>query len=67
MSASRTRAAPSSAAPTIYQRLSQAGAALDDLARDVSLGVRDQNHFDALEERASQIAGSVRSAFRANG
>ena len=38
---------------------------LDDMVGEVRGGVRDQRHFDTLEERASGIASRIRAAFRA--
>ena len=37
---------------------------LDQLLGDVRLGVRDQRHFDELEERAQGIAQRLTAAFR---
>lgn len=39
--------------------------ALDRLVGDVRGGVRGPGHFDALEERADDIARQIRAAFRA--
>ncbi len=49
---------------TIEQLLSDQQAALDQLLRDVSCGIRSAEHFDALEARASTIGQKMRDAFR---
>lgn len=38
---------------------------LDVMIAEVRIGVRDQRHFDTLEETASGIATRIRGAFRA--
>lgn len=45
-------------------RLSRASTRLDVLCRDVSLGVRNQRHFDDLESEAQAIAREIVAAFR---
>jgi hypothetical protein len=50
--------------PTIEQLLDQQVDALDGLLAEVRLGIRNQRHFDELEERATAIGADVRGAFR---
>ncbi|MDG6079768.1 hypothetical protein E3U23_11265 [Erythrobacter litoralis] len=38
--------------------------ALDGLMAELRLGIRDQRHFDRLEERGAAIAAGIRAAFR---
>lgn len=38
--------------------------ALDGLMAEVRLGIRNQRHFDELEERADTIGRGLRCAFR---
>lgn len=45
-------------------RLLSASTRLDVLCRDVSLGVRNQRHFDDLESEAQAIAAEIVAAFR---
>lgn len=45
-------------------RLSRASTRLDVLCRDLSLGVRNQRHFDDQESEAQGIAGEIVAAFR---
>ena len=49
---------------TAGSRLLQASTRLDVLCRDVSLGVRNQRHFDDLESEAQAIAAEIIAAFR---
>lgn len=51
-------------APSILVLLEHERDALDALIADVSVGPRDQRHYDALEERAQGIAVQLRAAFR---
>lgn len=37
---------------------------LDKLMAEIRSGVRDQRHFDELEERANTICQNIRIAFR---
>lgn len=39
-------------------------AALDDVMAEVRRGVRDAVHFDALEQKVTDIAMGLRAAFR---
>lgn len=39
-------------------------AALDDVMAEVRRGIRDAVHFDALEQRVTDIAMGLRAAFR---
>ena len=41
--------------------------ALDEVVADVRGGVRDAAHFDALEQRVTDIAMGLRAAFRTAG
>jgi hypothetical protein len=50
--------------PSIGLLLDRAGDALDGLKAEVSLGIRNQRHFDDLETRASAIGDELRAAFR---
>lgn len=40
--------------------------ALDGLVAELRLGIRNQRHFDELEERAVAIGKSLRAAFRSS-
>lgn len=55
---------PVSTRPDAATRLERQADALDHLIAEMRIGVRDQRHFDALEERASDIAKAVRASFR---
>ena len=44
--------------------ISEAQSEIDQLLAEISGGVRDQRHFDELEERASRIGEQLRFAFR---
>lgn len=50
--------------PSLVTQLDGASADLDRLLADVKLGIRNQVHFDELEDRAQAISRTVRSAFR---
>jgi hypothetical protein len=50
--------------PSLELMLDRAGDALDGLKAEVSLGIRNQRHFDDLEGRASAIGDQLRAAFR---
>lgn len=50
--------------PTIAELLDDQLTEFDELMRDVRSGIRSPSHFDALEERASQIGQAMRNAFR---
>lgn len=50
--------------PGIEAALRDASAELDEVMAALSLGLRDQAQFDALEQRAQRIARLVREAFR---
>jgi hypothetical protein len=50
--------------PSIEQLLDAEVCALDELLGEIRLGIRSSTHFDALEQRAAQIASGVRGAFR---
>ncbi|MET0181093.1 MAG: hypothetical protein ABW194_11530 [Novosphingobium sp.] len=59
------RFAPRPAAPSLETLLDLAVGEIDELLAEVRTGVRDQRHFEALEERAAAIAAKIRGAFRA--
>lgn len=44
--------------------LSEQSSALDGVLAEVSLGFRNQRHFDELEERVDGICTAIRAAFR---
>lgn len=50
--------------PTIDTLLDREVAALDGLMAEVRLGIRNQRHFDTLEELAAGIGARIRAAFR---
>lgn len=50
--------------PDLAARLERQSFALDKLIQEARLGVRDPAHFDALEERAQQIASAIVAPFR---
>ena len=50
--------------PSIESLLTDQQSALDGVLNEVSLGIRNQRHFDELEERACAIADGCRDAFR---
>lgn len=52
------------ARPSLEQLLSEQQSALDGVMNEVTLGIRNQRHFDELEERGQEIAAGVRDAFR---
>ena len=52
------------ARPSLEQLLSEQQSALDGVMNEVTLGSRNQRHFDELEERGQDIAAGVRDAFR---
>lgn len=51
-------------APGLYARVEAVSAELDQLLGEISLGLRGPAHFDAIEERASNISRRLRAAFR---
>ena len=53
--------------PTIEMLLDREVRALDGLMAEVRLGIRNQRHFDELEEQAAQIGAHIRAAFREGG
>lgn len=55
---------PPAARPSLEAELDRQLEKFDGLMHDVRLGVRDQNHFDALEERTQAIAEGMVKAFR---
>lgn len=44
--------------------LSEQSSALDGVLAEVSLGIRNQRHFDELEERVDGVCTAARAAFR---
>ena len=50
--------------PRLERELDAGSSALDSLLAEVRLGVRDQRHYDQLEERADAISEQLRGAFR---
>ncbi|MEE4153443.1 MAG: hypothetical protein V2I27_04725 [Erythrobacter sp.] len=50
--------------PAIEQLLDDASARLDRVLGEIRCGVRNQAHFDELEEAAEGIATDIRRAFR---
>lgn len=51
-------------APSLATMLDSEVAALDAVMADVRGGIRDTAHFDALEQRVTDIAMGLRAAFR---
>ena len=51
-------------APTLWALLDAQRSAMDRLVGEASDGVRDQRHYDALEERGRAIANGINAAFR---
>ncbi|WP_338445936.1 hypothetical protein V5F89_12375 [Pelagerythrobacter marensis] len=62
----RMAAAPRSQTirPTLEQLLDEQVDALDSVMAEVRLGIRNQRHYDDLEERAGAIGAEIRGAFR---
>ena len=52
------------AAVSMETALDRQVTALDELVGEVRSGIRDQRHFDALEERAQAISAGVLAPFR---
>lgn len=52
---------------SIETKLDRQVCALDELVAEVRGGIRDQRHFDRLEERANAISAGVIGAFRKAG
>lgn len=50
--------------PDIEAQLRAASDELDEVMAALSLGLRSQAQFDALEQRAQRIAARIRQAFR---
>lgn len=50
--------------PDIAAQLRAASDELDEVMAAVSLGIRDQQQFDALEQRAQRIRSRIQQAFR---
>ncbi len=50
--------------PDLEAQLRAASDELDEVMAAVSLGIRDQQQFDALEQRVQRIGGTLRYAFR---
>jgi len=50
--------------PHLYAAIDQARSEMDELAAEVSLGVRGADHFNDLEARAAGILSRLRAAFR---
>lgn len=55
---------PLRVSPGVEQALRDASAKIDVMLAEISTGVRDHRHFDALEEQAQAIAVDLRKAFR---
>lgn len=53
--------------PSLETELANQQSKLDELLGAVSVGIRDQRHFDELEERAQAIAANITRAFRGRG
>jgi hypothetical protein len=51
-------------APSLETLLDPAIGMIDELLAEARSGVRDQRHFEALEEQATAIAVLLRDAFR---
>lgn len=49
---------------SIETKLDRQVCALDELVAEVRSGIRDQRHFDQLEERAKAISVALAGAFR---
>ena len=49
---------------SLEMALSEQSSALDGVLAEVSLGIRNQRHFDELEERVDGICTATRAAFR---
>lgn len=49
---------------SLEQLLAEQQAALDGVMAEVSLGIRNQRHYDDIEERVTAIATGLRSALR---
>jgi hypothetical protein len=68
-----TRQKPAAFAPkpkgaaAIHTTLVRLSSRLDRLQSEIQLGIRDQNHFDALESEAQDIGKGLRGAFRGPG
>ncbi len=52
------------ARPSIETLCDEQRCALDGLMAELSLGIRNQRHFDELEEKADAIGKRLRAAFR---
>lgn len=57
----RRRPAP---APTIADLLDDQLSAFDNLMCEIRRGIRSPDHFDVLEEKATEISHGIRNAFR---
>lgn len=55
---------PISKRPSVESLCVEQSGALDSLMAELSLGIRNQRHFDDLEERADAIGRGLRDAFR---
>lgn len=55
---------PISKRPSVETLCAEQSGALDSLMAELSLGIRNQRHFDDLEERADAIGKGLRDAFR---
>ena len=49
---------------SLEMALSEQSSALDGVLAEVSLGIRNQRHFDELEERVDGVCTAARAAFR---
>lgn len=52
------------ARPSLEQLLSEQLSALDGVMNEVTLGIRNQRHYDDLEETGRAIADGIHDAFR---
>lgn len=50
--------------PDLEASLRAASDELDEVMAAISLGIRDQQQFDALEQRVQRIGSTLRQAFR---
>jgi hypothetical protein len=54
-------------APSLYLVLTQLSVRLDQVQAELQMGIRNQAHFDVLEEEVHAIAWALRAAFRGKG
>ncbi|MGB7407171.1 MAG: hypothetical protein WA908_01580 [Pontixanthobacter sp.] len=60
----RSQGAGKTAAPSLHRLIDDQRDALDRLSAELSLGIRNQRHYDELEEQAGAICTGLRAAFR---